>query len=220
MKKKYSKTRVAAQSLVGGWVLKFIYNTNVWDVRGEEQYKSILKDGGSALVSCWHGNLLATFMNLANNKYHGLAGTHKDAEIVARIAKKLGWRVLRGSSSEGGAEIFDEMLKILSQGSSLIALTPDGPKGPEKIPKPGIIRAAQKTGACIIPTASCSTKNWEIVNWHTFYLEKPFGKIFIEYGNPIFFDKSEDFEKCKEKLIEGMAETEKRNTDYAKTITT
>ena len=71
MKKRYSKTRVAAQSLLGGWVLNFIYNTNTWDVRGEYKYKKILNEGGSVLISCWHGHLLATFMNLAKNRYYG-----------------------------------------------------------------------------------------------------------------------------------------------------
>ena len=57
---------------------------------------------------------------------------------------------------------------------------PDGPTGPRKIPKPGLIRAAQLTGSYIIPVSVYSTKNWEFKNWDTFYLVKPFGEIFIE----------------------------------------
>ena len=97
-----------------------------------------------------------------------------------------------------------------------MALTPDGPKGPEKIPKPGVIRAAQKTGAVIIPVASCSTKNWQFINWHTFFLEKPFGKIYLEYGSPISFNIDDNFESCEKILIDSMKKIEKNNNNYAK----
>ena len=155
-------------------------------------------------------------MNLAKNNYHGLAGTNQDAEIIAKIGLKLGWELLRGSSSDRGPEIFTKIVSLLDNPPCLVAMTPDGPKGPERIPKPGIIRAAQKTGATIIPVASCSTKNWQFVNWHTFFLEKPFGKIFLEFGVPISFDLNDDFESCKKILIDAMNEVEEKNTSYAK----
>jgi lysophospholipid acyltransferase (LPLAT)-like uncharacterized protein len=40
-------------------------------------------------------------------------------------------------------------------------------------------------------------------------LEKPFGKIFIQYGEPIFFNKEQDFDECSQILIEKMNELEK-----------
>jgi len=39
-------------------------------------------------------------------------------------------------------------------------------------------------------------------------LEKPFGKIFIQYGEPIFFNKEQDFDECSQILIEKMNEIE------------
>ncbi len=216
MKKKYSKTKVTLLAILGRWILSLIYKTNRWDVRGEENYKSELDKKKSVIISVWHGNLLIPFMNLAKNNYHGLAGTNQDAEIIAKIGLKLGWELLRGSSSDKGPEIFTEIVNLLDDPPCLVAMTPDGPKGPERIPKPGIIRAAQKTGATIIPVASCSTKNWQFVNWHTFFLEKPFGEIFLEYGSPISFSENDDFESCKKILVEEMEKIEKNNTDYAK----
>ena len=216
MKYIYSKSKIAAQALLGEWVLSLIYNTNKWDVRGENNYKSELNNHRSVIISCWHGRLLVPFMYLAKSNYYGLTGTNRDAELISRIGSKLGWRLLRGSSSKGGSEIFPEIVNVLNNPPSLIAITPDGPKGPEKIPKPGIIRAAQKTGAVIIPISAFSTKNWQFINWHTFFLEKPFGRIFLEYGSPISFNETDDFESCKKILIAAMNKTEKNNTDYAK----
>ena len=216
MKKRYSKTKIILLAILGRWALSFIYKTNKWDVRGQENYRSVLYNKKSVIISAWHGNLLIPFMNLATNNYYGLAGTNQDAEIIAKIALKLGWKLLRGSSSDKGPEIFTEIVSLLDNPPCLVAMTPDGPKGPERIPKPGIIRAAQKTGAIIIPVASCSTKNWQFVNWHTFFLEKPFGKIFLEFGAPISFDVNDDFESCKNILMNAMNEIEIKNTSYAK----
>ena len=216
MKHSHSKLIIILQAVLGRWLLSAIYKTNTWDIRGENNYKSALKNNKSVIISVWHGNLLIPFMHLAKNNYYGLAGMNRDAEIISKIGLKLGWKLLRGSSSKKGPEIFTEIVKILSNPPSLVALTPDGPKGPEKIPKPGVIRAAQKTGAVIIPVASCSTKNWQFINWHTFFLEKPFGKIYLEYGNPISFNIDDDFESCKKTLIDSMKKIEKNNNDYAK----
>ncbi len=215
MKKRYSKTKVTLLAVLGRWILSFIYKTNQWDVRGEDNYKSELNKKKSVIISVWHGNLLIPFMNLATNNYYGLAGTNQDAEIIAKIGLKLGWKLLRGSSSDKGPEIFAEIVNLLDNPPCLVAMTPDGPKGPERIPKPGIIRAAQKTGATIIPVASCSTKNWQFVNWHTFFLEKPFGKIFLEFGTPISFDGNDDFESCKKILTDAMNKIDNENTSYA-----
>ena len=216
MKKKYSKAKVTLLAILGRWILSLIYKTNTWDVRGEENYRSALDKKKSVIISVWHGNLLIPFMNLAKNNYYGLAGTNRDAEIIAKIGIKLGWKLLRGSSSDKGPEIFTEIVNLLYDPPCLVAMTPDGPKGPERIPKPGIIRAAQKTGAVIIPVASYSTKNWQFINWHTFFLEKPFGKIFLEFGAQISFNVNDDFESCKKILIDAMNEVEEKNTSYAK----
>ncbi|MBE76384.1 MAG: hypothetical protein CMG41_01410 [Candidatus Marinimicrobia bacterium] len=215
MKHTHSKTKIALQSFLGWWFLSVIYKTNKWDIRGEENYKSALNTNRSVIISVWHGNLLVPFMHLAKNNYYGLAGTNRDAEIISKIGLKLGWKLLRGSSSDRGPEIFTEIVKLLDNPPCLIAMTPDGPKGPERIPKPGIIRAAQKTGAVIIPVSSCSTKNWQFINWHTFFLEKPFGKIFLEYGPPISFNKNDNFESCKNILIDSMNKIEQTNRNYA-----
>ena len=216
MKNKYDNFLLSVQASLAKWILYFFYKTNKWDVRGSNNFKLPLKDKKSIILSCWHGQLLTPFMHLMNKKFYGLAGLNKDGELISKIGIKLGWKMLRGSSSKGGSKIFVKIVKILRQPSSLVGITPDGPKGPERIPKPGIIKAAQKTGALIIPVSAVSTKNWQFTNWHTFFLEKPFGKIFLQYGEPLQLDPEQDFEICKKLLSEAMDKVESKNKEYAK----
>ena len=82
--------------------------------------------------------------------------------------------------------------------------------GPAKIPKAGTIRAAQKTGAIIVPVAGQSSRRWSFVNWDTFYISKPFGTISLFYGEPILFDKNQDFLECQKILKSALDNLERK----------
>jgi hypothetical protein len=195
--------------ILGKPFLRFLYNTNRWDVKGEHHVKDALSSGKSVIVASWHDCLLIPFMHLSGQNHYGIAGTHGDAEIISRIGENLGWQILRGSSTERGKEVYDELLDVLKQPGNLVAITPDGPKGPAKIPKAGTIRAAQKTGAVIVPMAGRSTKSWEFTNWDTFLVAMPFGTISAVYGEPLEFQLEESFEDCADRLTHALNKVEK-----------
>jgi lysophospholipid acyltransferase (LPLAT)-like uncharacterized protein len=195
---------------VGPLLLRFFYNTNHWEVEGERYYQSAIISGKSVIIASWHNTLLTVFMNLGKHQFYGMAGNHyPEAEIVARVGTKLGWKLIRGSSTDGGKKAYDDMLTALKTPGHVVAITPDGPQGPAKIPKAGAIRAAQKTGAVVIPAAGQSTKHWVFKNWDTFYLTKPFGRTVQLYGEPLVFNKSDKFDDCVKKLTEALNKLEK-----------
>ena len=195
---------------LGKWLLKFLYRTSTWNIEGKHRIKSILAEGKSVIVATWHSHLLPTFMDLAGNHYYGLAGMHKDADLISKIGNRMGWKLLRGSSSDQGKEVYKEMVNILADNGNVVVLTPDGPKGPAKIPKPGIIRAAQKTNAVILPAMGQSKRRWGFTNWDTFYVGKPFSRIEFIYGEPLEFSESEDFDLCVKKLKKAIDDLEKK----------
>ena len=199
---------IQIKTIVGSILLKFIYGSNRKDVRGRDNYESLIKQGKSVILSVWHGQLLSVVHDLRKENFYAIAGTHEDAEIISRIATKWGWNMMRGSSKEKGYVAFKNMINALTKPGNAVFITPDGPTGPARVPKPGGIRAAQATNAAIIPISVHSTRRWGFTNWDTFYLEKPFGKIFIQYGEPIFFNKEQDFDECSQILIEKMNELE------------
>ena len=196
---------------LGPLFLRFFYNTNKWNVEGDHHYKDAINNGKSVIIASWHNTLLTVFMGLSKNGFYGLAGNHHpDAEIISRIGAKLGWNVIRGSSTDGGKKAYVEMIEILRQNKNVFAITPDGPQGPAKIPKPGTIRAAQKTGAVIIPVAGQSTRRWSFKNWDTFYLTKPFAKTYLFFGEPLTFLKEDAFEDCSLRLKKSLDDLENK----------
>ena len=196
-------------------VLDFIYNTNSKVVEGRENINNEINLGESVILCVWHARLLSVVHNLKNEKVNALAGTHQDADIISRVAASWGWNMIRGSSKEKGDIAYRKIFKILREKQNIFFITPDGPTGPPKIPKLGIIRASQKTQTKIIPIGVYSTKNWGFTNWDTFFLEKPFGKLFIKYGAPIQFGKNESSEKCIDFLIKKMDIVEKECVENA-----
>ena len=208
------KIKVSLASIL----LKFIYSTNKYDVRGRDNYLETIKNSQSVIISVWHGQLLSILYDLRNKNVNAVAGTHADAELISRIAISWGWNMIRGSSKEQGNIAYKSMIRCLQEPGTILFITPDGPTGPPKIPKPGIIRAAQTTQSAIIPTSVFSSRRWGFTNWDTFYLEKPFGKIYIEYGKPILFDKNSDQESCKNVLIEEMKHVETNNLYYTNNV--
>ena len=98
-----TRTLVWLGTKLGSVLLRFCYNTNRWNHHGQQQLEKIIKRGKPVIVASWHSTLLTVFMGLSNKNYYGLAGNHHpDAEIISRVGKKLGWNVIRGSSTVGG----------------------------------------------------------------------------------------------------------------------
>lgn len=203
------------KTFLGSLLLKLFYGLNRRIVKGRKNYLKLTKNGESVIIAVWHGHLLSVFYDLRDLNINALAGTHNDAEEISRIASAWGWRMIRGSSKEKGSLAYKAILRVLKKPGSIFFITPDGPTGPRRIPKPGLIRAAQMTGASIIPVSVHSTRNWQFRNWDIFHLEKPFGKIFINYGEPIKYDKNEKSEECINKFIQAMELTEKDNLHNA-----
>ena len=204
------KIKVSLASIL----LKIIYRLNKYDVRGRDNYLDTIKKNQSVIISVWHSQLLSIFYDLRNKNVNAVAGTHADAELISRIAISWGWNMIRGSSKEQGDVAYKSMIRCLQDPGTILFITPDGPTGPPKIPKLGIIRAAQATQSAIIPTSVFSSRRWGFTNWDTFYLEKPFGKIYIKYGKPILFDRSSDQEYCRKVLVEKMKHVETKNLQY------
>jgi lysophospholipid acyltransferase (LPLAT)-like uncharacterized protein len=75
-------------------------------------------------------------------------------------------------------------VRCVRQGHSL-AITPDGPRGPRQKVKPGVLVAAQLTGAPIIPVTSGASTGWWPGHWDRFLIPKLFATVHVHYGEPI-----------------------------------
>lgn len=172
---------------------------------GKEKVEAARKlhPNGAYLYALWHQNIVASIMSHMGKPHVCIVSASKDGELVAVTLKMLGHKSARGSSSRGGVQAMQEMIRIVNDGTPG-AISVDGPRGPAHQPKKGIFEVAKITGAPIIPLITYPTSFWSFEkSWDKFRLPKPFSKILVRYGEPIIIDKNiqaSDWPRLSEEL--------------------
>jgi lysophospholipid acyltransferase (LPLAT)-like uncharacterized protein len=163
------------------------------------------------IFSLWHGQMLPLLYHHRNEGVSILISEHGDGEIIARIAARLGFRTVRGSTSRGAARALLGMVRVLEEGNDL-AITPDGPRGPAKSYAPGPLVVAQRSGRPIIPTVAVASSGWRLKSWDSFLIPRPFARVTIGYGEPVFIDASDARAATEnaDRLREAMIAAEER----------
>jgi lysophospholipid acyltransferase (LPLAT)-like uncharacterized protein len=156
-----------------------------WRVReiGRASSDAVRADRGALVYAFWHGELLPLLYSRRDERIVVLISAHHDGEIVARIAERLGFATVRGSSSRGGARALLGMVQEL-EARRAVAVTPDGPRGPAHEFAPGALVAAQRAGAPIVPIAVRASRAWRLKSWDRFLIPRPFARVSIAYGEP------------------------------------
>lgn len=107
------------------------------------------------VLAFWHGTMLLPWFLHRNDGFAALTSKSKDGDLLAKQLKHWKYKVVRGSSSKGGDVALGIMVDHAKNGYS-IAITPDGPRGPEQKFKAGAVITAKKKW-CAVSTYG----NWD-----------------------------------------------------------
>ncbi len=127
----------------------------------------------------------------------------KDGEFTARVGNRLGYTPIRGSSSRGAVGALYAMVRFLKTPGEkrLCGTAVDGPKGPARKMKGGMLELAQKSGACFIPITCSGTRLINLSrSWDQTIIPKPFSRVLIDFGSPVFISpdiSNEAFESLR-----------------------
>ena len=136
------------------------------------------------LWSLWHETILMSVWHHRDQGVSVMISASRDGELISRVAKFFGYIPIRGSSSRGGKEAAQEMVEALRSGNRC-AITPDGPRGPRRELKPGVVNLARLTGRAVVPFAFAAEHCWRLKSWDRFIIPKPFSRAIFVYGEPI-----------------------------------
>lgn len=147
---------------------------------------ALLDNGEPVLYAHWHGDELALITEFGKKHLSVMVSRSKDGEMLQVILRWLGYSVVRGSSSRGGAGGLKGLIDHVVKLKRSAALAVDGPRGPIYKIKPGIIKLAQETGVAIRPGAVAAKHRFLFKNaWNQCYLPYPFSRVVIVYGEPM-----------------------------------
>jgi lysophospholipid acyltransferase (LPLAT)-like uncharacterized protein len=169
---------------IGGAALRSLALTWRFEVRNAQAIESLRDQRRPFIFSLWHGQLLPLLWHHRNQQIAVLISEHRDGELVARLARSLGYRLIRGSSTRGGERALLSLVRELEDGQE-VAVTPDGPRGPAFSFAPGALVAAHRSGASILPIAAHASRAWRLGSWDRFLIPKPFARVTVAYGNPV-----------------------------------
>ena len=145
-------------------------------------YRPHLRD--RYIYAFWHENILLPAYYCGRPDVSVLISQHADGELIAQVCQRLGFRVIRGSTTCGSIEALRQMVRAARRGDHL-ALTPDGPRGPRRQVQAGVIYLAAKSGLPIIPSGVGFQNPWRLRSWDQFVLPRPWCCATIVTANPI-----------------------------------
>lgn len=154
--------------------------------------------GEQIIYTVWHENMILGLLAHKNQGVYVLVSQHFDGEIIANILKVFGFKSIRGSSTRGGKEAFAQMKQKMEREQGEVAFTPDGPRGPRRVVKSGIIRLASKTGAPIIPVAIAASSFKRLNSWDRMVIILPFARCTLVYHEPIYVPANIDTQTLKD----------------------
>lgn len=153
------------------------------------------------IYALWHCHQTAVYGHPDISKLNVLVSRSKDGEVIANIIEKMGFKTIRGSKGKKGAvEASLQMISALKNGEDC-AMMVDGPKGPPKVVKDGVIKLAKMAGVPVVPLYAYSNN----ISWVTFpswdKMKMPVfdTRLINLYGDPIYVtDDCDEKEKTKE----------------------
>jgi lysophospholipid acyltransferase (LPLAT)-like uncharacterized protein len=181
----------------GAWYLKFVWHSSRSILEPTDVYEKVQMP---AIIAMWHGqHFLMPFIkkNEAHHRAKVLISRHRDGEINARAAERLGIGVIRGSGAhngefhrKGGAAAFGQMLDALNEGYN-VAMTADVPKI-SRVAGMGIVKLAQHSGRPIYAVAIASSRRIELDNWDKTAINLPFSRIALVASGAITVPRDAD----------------------------
>lgn len=176
--------------VVAAEYLRLVWNTTRLTIEPDGIYERVDADA-PVIIAMWHGqHFLAPFIKREHDRAKVLVSRHRDGEINAIAAERLGIGAIRGSGNHGGGFVgkggvsaFKEMLSALEAGYN-VALTADIPKV-ARVAGLGIVKLASASGRPIYPIAIATRRRFELNNWDRTAINLPFGPGGGVAGEPI-----------------------------------
>jgi lysophospholipid acyltransferase (LPLAT)-like uncharacterized protein len=153
-------------------------------VRGAEHLHALREARRPFVFVLWHSRILPLLFHHRREEIVLLISRHRDGEYLANLAARWGYRSVRGSTKRSGEVGLLGVVRAL-QGGAVVAITPDGPRGPAEQVQPGAVAAAQHAGAALLPIGARPTSAWWLGSWDRMCIPKPFSGVDIVYGPPI-----------------------------------
>lgn len=207
--------------------IRFVFYTSKVEIKGyTEEYLNLLINNKANFVITWHGKIfiapmiVKSLLKKINYKKQPcvLSSKHRDGKLASKTMAIFNFKEIFGSTinknklhqaqESGAVKSIMIIMREIKNGSS-IHLAPDGPRGPLRKINSEIVNIAKKTDTPIFPVAIKYSLKKQLKSWDEFQIPFPFGKIVVDYLQPLYVTKNSDFEESNLILEDRMNEFNK-----------
>lgn len=165
-----------------------ISSTYRWRQMVSQELLELMSSGKPFAVAVWHSDMLLS-QSLGKrlgwtNRSVIMVALTQAGEVETRILRRLGYYVVRGSEKKRGKEALEDMKDILNQGA-IAAMVVDGPIGPAREVKAGVVELARFCQVPIVPVAFLPGNEWILPTWDRTRIPKPFSRCITTSTVPI-----------------------------------
>ncbi len=157
-------------------------------VTGLEEFVYTASEGNT-IIALWHKHLTMMFP-LAKTytpsiRYACVISDSRDGRLLTNALLSYPNADIIKTPHNARHIALKQIIYTLQYEKSAVVITPDGPQGPPMEIKPGIIFAAQKTGATIFPISWSAKHYWKLQTWDSMVIPKPWTHISFAFGKPL-----------------------------------
>lgn len=206
---------IRAVGVAGAWTVRRLVGTTRFHFRYADPLVNpeiARRTGQRFIYAFYHEVMLFPAYFWAWPEMQILISDHRDGELITQVVQRLGFGVVRGSTTRGGARALREMTHRVDRGH--LCVTPDGPKGPRRHVHQGLAYLACKTGLPVVGAGMAFRRPWRANSWDRFAVPRPFQPAACVVPPPVFVPADADrdtIESCRLEIEQRM----QRATDEA-----
>lgn len=179
---------------MGAGYVRFVMRTTRWTWIGQDMLDAVVASRKPFIAAFWHGRILmmVSLMERTDLTIKVVISANRDGELIARTIRYFGGDTIRGSTrdprkkrrNKGGAMVARSARDHLESGG-ILAITPDGPRGPLMQAQSGVAAISAQTGVPVVPFAYSMRFGRVLRSWDKFLFPLPFGKGAYVIGDGI-----------------------------------
>jgi lysophospholipid acyltransferase (LPLAT)-like uncharacterized protein len=169
-----------------------------------------------AIFCMWHESWWSYFVVFVRYPAPHVAINHPAAYMkpVHVVFRLMGLRrLILGSSGEEGQRAANELAQLVRDGYST-TISPDGPYGPARVLKKGVLHVAMQSGVPIVPLTIACARGVPVQSWDSKRFPLPFNRFTVTVHEPVHVTR-ENFDEAGTRVVEALATGERSAQAFA-----
>lgn len=194
---------IAAPLALG--LMRSLWASYSFRVEQDEEIMSMASEGRPFILLFWHGEIFVGAWMLrrlaaAGARITYLISPSKDGEFAVKLVKRVGGHAVRGSATRSGVKALRGLYRAITREGGSPVMLPDGPRGPRRSCKEGVLLLSQLAQTPIVPMAISARPSWHLKTWDRILLPPPFARISIRFAPSFTVPKEEPIETLRARL--------------------